>query len=183
MNRIQPILALLLIAIGVIGLIAIGCSAAATSVSFNSPQGFGPQGFGMMGSGMTLAPHASVGVGGPNGMMGGGMMGGRGYGYAPNVNATPVPTNRPIDREIKITARNLQFDPARVVVKTGETVRFVIANQDAVAHNFVSQDGNIAYTFLPAGATQSVVWVAPEKGVYIALCTFHAGMQVQVVVE
>ena len=114
-----------------------------------------------------------------------GMMGGRGFGYGnpPNVNATPAPSDKPIDREIKITARNLRFDPASVVVKTGETVKFTITNQDAVAHNFISQDGNIAYTPLPPNATQSVVWLAQEKGTYTALCTLHADMQMQVVVE
>lgn len=163
MNRAIPILALVLIAVGTVGLAAVGCQ---SKTPFGNSQGFGFPGGGMMGGN-------------------GGMMGGRGFGYgnAPNVNATPVPASQPIDREVKITARNLQFDPARVVVKKGETVKFVIANQDAAAHNFVSQDGNITYTFLPPNATQSVVWVAPEKGTYIALCTFHAGMQMQIVVE
>ena len=114
------------------------------------------------------------------------MMGGHGFGYgnAPNVNATPVPASQPIDREVKITARNSQFDPARVVVKKGETVKFTITNQDAVAHNFVSQDGNIAYAFLPPNATQSIVWVAPQTtGTFTALCTFHARMQMQIIVD
>ncbi|MBI4786314.1 MAG: cupredoxin domain-containing protein [Chloroflexi bacterium] len=156
MNRAVPILAIALIAIGVVGLVAVGWL---TQTPFGYFQGYGSPGRGMMG----------------------GMMGG--YGFAPNVNATPVPSDKPIDREIKITARNWQFDPPRMVVKKGETVRFTITNQDAVAHNFVSQDGDITYTFLPPNATVSVVWVAPEKGTYLALCTFHAGMQMQVIVE
>jgi len=167
MIRAIPVLALVLIAVGAVGLAAVGCQ---SQTPFGNSQGFGFPGSGMMG-----------GFG--SGMMGGngGMMGG--YGNAPNVNATPVPASQPIDREVKITARNLQFDPARVVVKKGETVKFTITNQDAAAHNFVSQDGNITYTFLPPNATQSVVWVAPEKGIYTALCTFHAGMQMQIVVD
>ena len=171
MNRAIPVLALVLIAVGAVGLVAVGCQ---SQTPFGNSQGFGFPGGGMMG-----------GFG--SGMMGGngGMMGGRGFGYgnAPNVNATPVPASQPIDREVKITARNLQFDPARVVVKKGETVKFTITNQDAVAHNFISQNGNITYTFLPPNATQSVVWVASEPGTYTALCTFHAGMQMQIVVE
>ncbi len=179
MNRAIPVLALVLIGLGVLGLVAVGVLFQ-SPLAYNSPQqNFAP-------FGMTLAPHASAGVGGPSTGSGWrGMMGGRGFGYgnAPTVNATPVPASQPIDREVKITARNLQFDPARVVVKKGETVKFTIVNQDAVAHNFVSQDGNITYTFLPPNAMQSVVWVAPEKGTYTALCTFHAGMQMQIVVE
>jgi plastocyanin len=161
MNRAIPILAFVLIAIGIVGLIALGWVA---PMPFSYPQGYGVPGGGMM-----------------DGRGGHGMMGG--YGYAPNANATPVPSDRSIDREVKITARNLRFDPTRVAVKKGETIRFTIANQDGVAHNFVSQDGAITYTFLPPNATQSVVWVAPERGTYTAFCTFHAGMQLQIVVE
>jgi plastocyanin len=170
----QLVLAVAFISIGVVGLIAVACQAQTFApysnpqAPFGNSQGFGFPG-GMMGGGMM----------GPGGMMGGGYP----YGYAPSAIPTPVPANVPIDREIKITARNLRFDPARVVVEKGETVRFMIANQDAAPHNFVSQDGNIAYTFLPANATQAVVWVAPEKGTYVVLCTYHAGMQMQIVVE
>jgi plastocyanin len=163
------LLALLLIAIGVVGLGVVGCGASA--YPFNTAGGAMMNGGGgMMGNG---------------GMMnGGGMMGGQGYGAAPTVNATPVPANQPIDREVKVTARNLQFDVTRLVVKKGETVKFAITNQDAVAHNFVSQEGKIAYTYLPPNVTASVVWVAPQTpGIFTALCTFHAGMQMQVVVE
>jgi plastocyanin len=171
MNRAIPVLALVLIGFGVLGLVAVGVLFQ-SPLTYNAPQQNSAP-FGMMGG-------PSTGSG-----WRGGMMGGRGFGYgsAPNVNATPVPASQPIDREVKITARNLQFDPARVVVKKGETVKFVITNQDAAAHNFVSQDGNVVYTFLPPNATQSVVWVAQEKGTYTALCTFHAGMQMQIVVE
>ena len=172
MNRAILVLALALIGLGVLGLAVVG-ALVQSPLAYNSPQqNFAP--FGMMG--------------GPNGgMMGSnsGMMGGRGFGYgnAPTVNATPVPASQPIDYQVKITARDLKFDPVRVVVKKGETVKFTITNQDAVAHNFVSQDGNITYTFLPPNATQSVVWVASKPGTYTALCTFHAGMQMQIVVE
>lgn len=171
MNRAIPVLALVLIGLGVLGLVVVGVLFQ-SPLAYNSPQqNFAP--FGMMGG-------PSTGSGGR------GMMGGRGFGYgnAPNVNATPVPASQPIDREVKITARNLQFDPARVVVKKGETVKFTITNQDAVAHNFVSQDGSIAYVFLPPNATQSIVWVAPQTtGTFTALCTFHARMQMQIIVD
>ena len=157
MSRRLPILALVMIAIGVVGLIAVGCG--------------------------TLVNPFNSGHGG--GMMGrGGMMGGQGYGIPPTINSTPVPANQPIDREVKIVARGIQFEPTRVAIKRGETVKFTLVNQDAVAHNFESQDAEIAYTFLPANSTQSVVWAAPrEAGTFTALCTFHAGMQIQIVVE
>ncbi len=180
----QLVLAVALISIGVVGLIAVGCQSQMFALfgnpqtqftnpqtPSNSPQGYGfPNG--MMGGGMM----------GGNGMMGSGMMGNR-YGLAPNGNATPVPATQAIDREIKIAARNLRFDPARIVVRRGETVKFVITNEDTVAHNFWSQDARIAYTLLPPNTTQSVVWVASEEGTFTAWCTFHTGQQIQIVVE
>lgn len=171
MNRAIPVLALVLIGLGVLGLVAAGVLFQ-SPLAYNSPQ-------------QNFAPFGMMGGTGRGGMMGGPSTGsGRfGYGNAPNVNATPVPASQPIDREVKITARDSKFDPTRVVVKKGETVKFTITNQDAVAHNFVSQDGNITYVSLPPNATQSVVWVAQEKGTYTALCTYHAGMQMQIVVE
>ncbi len=162
--------ALLLIAIGMVGLGVAGCGTAANPF-------YTPRDGGMMNGGGGMMGNDQM-------MNGGGMMGGQGYGAAPNVKATPVPANQPIDREADITARNLQFEPTRVVVKKGETIKFTITNQDGVAHNFVSQEGNIAYTFLRPNATQSVVWVAPKTaGSFTALCTFHAGMQMQIVVQ
>src|SRR5581483_4345856 len=139
----------------------------------------------MMGNG-----NSNNGFGGMmngNGMMGGGMMGGGmmgGWNNTPNVNATPVPSTQKIDREVTLTARNFKFSPATITVKKGETVKFTIVNQDSFAHNFVSRDGSITYTELPANATQSVTWVAPaQTGTFTAICTYHPGMQLQIVVE
>jgi plastocyanin len=161
-NRAIPVLALVLIGLGVLGLAAVGVLLQ-SPLAYNSPQqNFAPLGM----------------MGGFNGMMNanGGMMG-------IVLNATPVPPNQPIDREVKIIVRNSQFDPTRIIVKKGETVKFTLVNQDAIAHNFVSQDGNILYTPLPPNAVQSVIWVAQEQGTYTALCTLHAGMKTQVIVE
>lgn len=133
----------------------------------------------MGGNGMMGSWNGSNGFGG---MMNGGMMGG--FFSAPSVNATPVPSTQKVDREIQITARNFKFDPTRVEVKKGETIKFTIANQDNFAHNVVSQDGKLGYTLLPANQTTSVVWAAPNQaGTYTVICTFHPGMQFQIVVE
>ncbi len=174
MNR-QLILALALVSIGTIGLIAVGCQTQSVT-PFNNPQGYNFPGGMMGGSGM-------MGPGG--GMMGGGMMGGRGYGYGytPNENATPAPATRSVDRETQILVRNFQFDPARVVVKQGEAVRFTFTNQDSSSHNFGSASAQIPFILLPANGIASTVWVTSQKGTYTAFCTLHPGMQLQIVVE
>lgn len=129
---------------------------------------------------------------GPGSMMGnGGMMGGNGmmngYGYdqsAPTIVPTPIgATPVPVDREIQISAANFRFTPDRIAIKPGETVRFVITNQDNALHNFVVQDAGLPYLPLPAGTTQRIVWTAPAKAsTYTAVCTFHAGMSLSIVV-
>ncbi len=142
----------------------------------NGYNGFGGMmGGGMMGGGMMNgAPH--------NGGMMGGMM--NDSFNTPNVNATPVPSTQKIDREVNLTTFNFKFAPATVTVKKGETVKFTIVNQDKFAHNIVSQDGKIGYTVLPANQTTSVLWSAPNQAAtYTALCTWHPGMQFQIVVE
>ena len=154
------ILALSLIAIGAVGLVALD-----VWQSTASPVGIS----GMMHNGMMDG----------DGMMGG-MMGSRAF---PSVDATPVPATQAIDREIKVAARNLQFGPARVVLKQGETVRFTFSDQVPYAHNFGSADARIPFILLPANGTASTLWVAAQKGTYTALCTLHPGMQISLVAE
>ncbi len=141
-----------------------------------------------MGPGMTHAPARSAGVGG---MMGGmthaparsaGVGGYGGWGYGNNV--VPQGTPVPADEEIQLVAANFRFDPATITVKAGETIRLVIANKDGVPHNLYSADVALAYSLLPAGQVQSVTFTAPTTpGAYLAVCTFHPGMQLEIVVK
>jgi len=136
---------------------------------------FGP---GMMGRGIGSGMMGAYGSGHMGGMMGG--YGGWGYGVAPQ--GTPAPVDE--DAFAQLTATDFRFDPATITVKAGEAVRLVIANQDSVPHNLYSPDVPIAYTLLPVGATQSVTFTAPTAtGTYLAVCTFHPGMTLQIVVK
>jgi plastocyanin len=127
------------------------------------------------------------------GMMGsgGGMMGGNvpgGYGYQqfpPAVQPTPSgPAPAPAEREIQITAVNFRFEPSEIAVNPGETVRFVVTNKDTVLHNFGSQEAGIAYIPLPASATQTVTWTAPNRvGTYTADCSLHPGMDLTITIH
>ena len=91
------------------------------------------------------------------GMMGGGMMGGYGSSQsAPTAEPTPIgATPVPVDKEIQITATNLRFAPAQIAVKPGETVRFVVTNDDAFLHNFVGQEAGIPLLNLPGWRVQT----------------------------
>ncbi|HLB48150.1 MAG TPA: cupredoxin domain-containing protein [Anaerolineales bacterium] len=145
--------------------------------------GYGP---GMMGRGWS--GYGSWGMG--PGMMGsygyghmGGMMGGYGgWGYGSG--AAPQGTPIPVDEEIQLEAANFRFDPATITVKAGETVRLVVANKDGTPHNLYSPEAALAYTLLPAGVVQSVTFTAPTTpGTYLTVCTFHPGMNLEIVVK
>ena len=111
----------------------------------------------------------------------------RGGGYASSApTAVPTPvgaTPVPVDEEIEITAANVRFVPAEVTVKPGESVRFVVTNNDAFLHNFVSEEAGIPFLNLPGNTAQTVTWTAPEQtGAYTVVCTLHPGMSLSVVV-
>jgi len=141
--------------------------------------------------GMTLAPARSAGVGGGMGaMMGSGHMGGMmgGYDYnqsAPTAEPTPIgATPVPVDEEFQITALNLRFSPTEITVKPGETVRFVVTNEDRYLHNFVSEEAGIPFLNLPGNTTGTVTWTAPAtEDTYTALCTLHPGMSLSIVIK
>jgi len=141
--------------------------------------GYGSGPGGMMGGG-----HMGGGMMGNGGMMGGGMMGNYSQ-SAPTAEPTPIgATPIPVDEEIQITALNLRFTPAEITVKPGETVRFVVTNDDPYLHNFVSQEAGIPFLNLPGNTTQTVTWTAPAQiGAYTAVCTLHPGMNLSIVVE
>ena len=144
-----------------------------------SAPGYGSGPGRMMGGG-----HMGGGTMGNGGMMGGGMMGNYSQ-SAPTAEPTTIgATPIPVDEEIQITALNLRFTPAEITVKPGESVRFVVTNDDPYLHNFVSQEAGIPFLNLPGSTTQTVTWTAPTaEGTYTALCTLHPGMSLTLVVK
>lgn len=146
---------------------------------------------------VTPLPIPNTGWGG-NGMMGPGMMGnsggwGMGSGMHPQMmggyggwdyDAAPQGTPAPVDEELQLVATDLRFNPATITVKAGEAVRLIITNKDNVPHNLYSPEVPIAYHLIPARATQAVSFTAPTAtGTYLAACTFHSGMTLEIVVK
>lgn len=83
-------------------------------------------------------------------------------------------THAPVDDEIQNIAANFRCTPTEISVKPGETVRFVVTNDDVYLHNFVSQAAGIPYLALPGGTTQTVTWAAPARsGAFTAECSLQ----------
>lgn len=94
---------------------------------------------------------------------------------------------------VKITARYSRFDPDRVTVRPGETVRFVIHNADPIDHEFIigppethdrHERGEPGFhtgavpgeVTVPAGATVETSWTfGPSAGVDVAYGCHLAG--------
>jgi uncharacterized cupredoxin-like copper-binding protein len=84
-------------------------------------------------------------------------------------------------KTIEITAYHSRFEPDRITVKPGETVRFVISNADPIDHEFIigppethdihergephfhtgAVQGEVT---VPAGATVETTWTFGEAG-------------------
>ena len=77
-----------------------------------------------------------------------------------------------------VTIEGMQFQPASVTVKSGDTV--VWQNKDVVPHTATAA-GKFDSKNLDGG--QRWTWTAGAKGRYDYICTYHPGMKGTVVVE
>ena len=101
----------------------------------------------------------------------------------------------------------LRFDPARVVVSRGETVKFVVTNVGKLAHEFVIGDAaeqaahekemqampgksmkhDVNGISLPPGQTRTLVWTFTRDGTVEYACHipghFAAGMVGKIIVK
>lgn len=95
-------------------------------------------------------------------------------------------------REIRIAmveqGSKMAFEPARVTVKPGERVRFVIENKGTMDHEFESDEAGIEEVVVPPGKSRTVEWTAPAKaGDYPFVCDMpghvEAGMKGTIAVQ
>lgn len=77
-----------------------------------------------------------------------------------------------------IDQQNLQFIPAVVNVKVGESV--LIKNSEAALHTGNINDKNVTGT-MKQGA--EVLWTATAAGTYEVTCDFHPNMHAKIVVQ
>lgn len=95
-----------------------------------------------------------------------------------------VSARGPAPREIRLVARDMRYhldaqpgvNPA-LRVRPGETIRVVLQNDDSgMRHDFTIPDWDVQTTVIRAGATASVVFRAPARGVAFYSCTPHASV-------
>lgn len=92
----------------------------------------------------------------------------------------------PAEITVAITMRYSHFSPARIDVRPGTTVRFVIRNADPIAHEFIlgseaqqalheklatpTHDGTPGQASLGIGDERSVVWTFDSPGTLVFAC-------------
>jgi OOP family OmpA-OmpF porin len=94
------------------------------------------------------------------------------------VTTIPVPQTTSSVSDNTIRIKNFAFDPARIKVKVGSTVRWV--NQDSVPHRILFADGADSTVLAPS---QSWSRKFDQAGTYDYACTIHPSMQGTVIVE
>ncbi len=78
----------------------------------------------------------------------------------------------------KMVQKDLAFTPAKLTVKTGETVTFT--NDDAALHTVVINGKNESGTMKKGDTFQ---WKAPSSGTYKITCDFHPEMHAEITVS
>ena len=74
---------------------------------------------------------------------------------------------------------NIQFSPASVTIKVGQTVKWV--NEDSVDHN-VTATGGAKFASDNFGKGGSYTFKATKAGTIKYVCTIHPGMEGTIVV-
>lgn len=118
-------------------------------------------------------------MGGGKDMQGMGGMGGH------NERTYDVPPDAP---KTQVSMKNMRFNPSEFKLKAGEPVRFAIANEDSVAHDFMLDGENGFDTgVLQPGDKKEIGWIPEKPGTYEAYCSQpghkQLGMTARIVVE
>ena len=73
----------------------------------------------------------------------------------------------------EMTTKQWEFEPNQLIVEQGQIVTIRLVSTD-VPHGFAITEYNI-YTFVPAGQTVDISFVATEAGVFEIFCNIFCG--------
>ena len=92
----------------------------------------------------------------------------------------------PSQQVTTVTMTSFAFEPARMTVKAGQTVRILLDNPDSIPHAFDIPELGVGLAVIPEAAVE-IEFVATEPGTYIYFCGIEghreAGMEGVLVVE
>lgn len=104
---------------------------------------------------------------------------------APVVMDEPKPAGSEGAQEVNLSFNTTDIAPAKVTVKAGQKVLFVVKNTDPKEdHNVVSQDLGIKEILVVPGQTARRLWTPTAKpGEYNVGCTIHPDIRMTIVVQ
>ncbi len=97
----------------------------------------------------------------------------------------PKPAGSEGAQEVALSFNTTDISPAKVTVKAGQKVLFVVKNTDPKEdHNVVSQDLGIKEILVVPGQTARRLWTPTAKpGEYNVGCTIHPDIRMTIVVQ
>jgi plastocyanin len=112
-------------------------------------------------------------------------------GYSMYISEGTEEVDLEIDISMSYIDRQHQFNPDNITLKSGMTVRFIFTNDGYVTHNFASQEqqseGNDPGLLIRPGNPVTIIWTVPEDISELTnisyICTYHDGMNLDVLVE
>lgn len=90
-------------------------------------------------------------------------------------------------RTVEILATDFAFEPNRINVERGETVRLKLVNAGSLSHNVHLSGASLKTETVQGGGTDSVTFTAQTNGTVSFFCNVpghrQAGMQGEIVIE
>ncbi len=74
---------------------------------------------------------------------------------------------------ISVEIKNFDFNPNRLQVKAGQTVRVAVKNNDTTLHTFTLPDAGVDVS-VPPGSEKLIEFIAPNAGTYRWYCIPHS---------
>ncbi|TAH48090.1 MAG: hypothetical protein EYC68_22310 [Chloroflexota bacterium] len=82
----------------------------------------------------------------------------------------------------QIAMKDYQFAPQTIHARVGETARFVVKNNDAVAHTFTVKELGVNQN-IPARGQAVIEFQTPTQGIFAYVCLPHPNMRGTIEVE
>ena len=103
------------------------------------------------------------------------------------VAAVVLPASAADVRTVEITATEFEFQPSKIQVEQGETIRLQLVNQGRLSHNLHLRGIDEHTKTIQSGATDTIEFTARESGTVEFFCNVpgheQAGMTGSIVVE
>lgn len=101
--------------------------------------------------------------------------------------AGTAPANSEAESRVTLVAKNFAFEPSKLTVEAGETLRIKFKNKGSLSHNLTFEELDAGTESIQTGNTRILKIQVDEPGTYEFVCTVpghaQAGMKGKLVVK